>query len=60
MLCDVHLPGESGLDLIKYVISAYPNTAIIVVSGADSPENITTGKPAADCVKTLILGNCPA
>ena len=38
MLCDVHLPGESGLDLIKYVISAYPNTAIIMVSGADAPE----------------------
>ncbi|MDO9110648.1 MAG: response regulator, partial [Desulfatirhabdiaceae bacterium] len=38
MLCDVHLPGESGLDLIKYVISAYPNTAIIMVSGADAPD----------------------
>jgi putative nucleotidyltransferase with HDIG domain len=36
MLCDIHLPGESGMDLIKYVISAYPNTAIIMVSGADS------------------------
>ena len=38
MLCDIHLPGESGMDLIKYVISAYPNTAIIMVSGADASD----------------------
>ncbi|MCX5883124.1 MAG: response regulator [Deltaproteobacteria bacterium] len=40
MLCDVHLPGESGMDLIKYVISAYPDMAIIMVSGADNPEMV--------------------
>ena len=40
MLCDVHLPGESGMDLIKYVISAYLDMAIIMVSGADNPEMV--------------------
>ncbi len=36
LLCDIHLPGESGIDLVKNVISAYPDTAIIIVSGVDA------------------------
>lgn len=38
MLCDIHLPGESGMDLIKYVTSTYPNTAIIMVSGEEAAD----------------------
>jgi putative two-component system response regulator len=35
ILCDVNLPGESGLDFIKYVTKTYINTAIIMVTGND-------------------------
>lgn len=38
ILCDIRLPGESGMDLITHVISEYPATAVIVVSGVDDPE----------------------
>jgi len=40
ILCDIHLPGESGMDLIKYALSVYPDTAIIMVSGVDDPETV--------------------
>jgi putative two-component system response regulator len=33
MLCDVNLPGESGLELIRSVREDHPNTAIVMVSG---------------------------
>jgi len=35
ILCDIRLPGESGMDFIKDVVSEYPDTAIIMVSGLD-------------------------
>jgi putative two-component system response regulator len=38
ILCDVNLPGESGLDFIKYASKAYPETAIIMVTGNDDSE----------------------
>jgi putative nucleotidyltransferase with HDIG domain len=38
LLCDIHLPGESGMDLIKFVITTYPDMAIIMISGEDNPE----------------------
>ena len=38
ILCDIHLPGESGMDLIQHVISEYPDTAVIMVSGVDDPK----------------------
>ena len=40
ILCDIHLPGESGMELIKYVISAHPDTAVIMVSGAEDPKTV--------------------
>jgi putative two-component system response regulator len=40
ILCDIHLPGESGMDLIKHALSVYPDTAIIMVSGVDDPETV--------------------
>jgi putative two-component system response regulator len=40
ILCDIHLPCESGMDLIKHVISEYPDTAIIMVSGVDDPTTV--------------------
>ena len=40
ILCDIHLPGESGMDLIQHAFSAYPDTAIIMVSGVDDPKTV--------------------
>ncbi|MBC8433171.1 MAG: response regulator [Desulfobacterales bacterium] len=37
LLCDIRMPGESGLDLIRYVAPQYPDTAIIMVTGIDDP-----------------------
>ena len=38
ILCDVNMPGESGLQLIKYVISEHPDTAAVMVTGLDDPQ----------------------
>jgi putative two-component system response regulator len=38
ILCDIHLPGESGIDLMKYALSVCPDTAIIMVSGVEDPD----------------------
>jgi putative two-component system response regulator len=32
-VCDLNLPGESGLSLIRHIAAVWPNTAILVVSG---------------------------
>lgn len=38
ILCDIRLPGESGMGLVSHVLSEYPETAVIMVSGVDDPE----------------------
>jgi response regulator RpfG family c-di-GMP phosphodiesterase len=38
VLCDVNMPGESGIDFIKFMSAAYPETAIIMVTGSDDRE----------------------
>ncbi|MGB5158345.1 HD-GYP domain-containing protein [Desulfobacterium sp. N47] len=38
VLCDIRLPGESGMDLVRHILSGYPETAVIVVSGLDDPD----------------------
>jgi len=35
LLCDLQMPGESGLDVISHVRSTYPDTAAIMVTGVD-------------------------
>ena len=41
LLSDIHMPGEeSGLDLIGYVKTAYPDTGIIVVSVISDPRKV--------------------
>ncbi len=37
-LLDVGLPGESGLELVKYVRAHYPDTAVVMVTGSDDPQ----------------------
>jgi len=36
ILCDVNMPGESGMDLVRNVLVLYPHTAVIMVTGLDS------------------------
>ncbi len=38
MLCDVQMPGESGLELMQYVLTEHPDTAVVMVSSLDDPE----------------------
>ena len=37
LLCDIRMPGESGLDLIRHVKKVFPGTAIIMVTAIDDP-----------------------
>jgi len=46
ILCDVTMPGESGIDFIRYVAAEYPDTAIIMVTVVDDPEIAETALEA--------------
>lgn len=35
VLCDVNMPGESGIDLVGHIFETYPNTATVMVSAED-------------------------
>ncbi len=37
ILCDINMPGESGLDLIRYVSAEYKDTVVIMVTALDDP-----------------------
>lgn len=37
-LCDLNMPGESGLELVEHVASKHPETATIMVTGADDSD----------------------
>ncbi len=37
-LCDIQMPGESGLVLVEEIARDYPDTAIVLVTGIDDPE----------------------
>jgi putative two-component system response regulator len=36
MLCDVNMPGESGMDLVRSILSDHNHTAAIMITGLDS------------------------
>jgi DNA-binding NarL/FixJ family response regulator len=38
LLSDIKMPGESGVDLVRYVASEYPDTAIIMVTVIEDRE----------------------
>ena len=38
LLCDLKMPGESGLELIRYAKEKFPNVGRIMISGFGSPE----------------------
>ena len=37
ILSDINMPGESGMDFMRYALSEYPNTAAIMVTALDDP-----------------------
>lgn len=37
-LCDIEMPGESGLVLVREIARDYPEIAIVLVTGVDDPE----------------------
>ncbi len=37
VLCDVNMPGGSGLDLVRSVVHGNPDTAIVMLTGIDDP-----------------------
>lgn len=39
VLCDVKMPGESGLNLAEHILHAYPSTAVLMVTGVDDAES---------------------
>lgn len=38
VLCDVNMPGESGIDLARHIASEYEDTAVIILTGVDDPK----------------------
>ncbi len=37
-LCDIQMPGESGLVLVEEIAREHPDTAIVLVTGVDDPD----------------------
>jgi putative two-component system response regulator len=42
VLCDLHMPGESGLDLVSRIATEHPATAVVMVSGHDDRSLVET------------------
>lgn len=38
VLCDLNMPGESGLQLLQYILTEHPPTAAITVTATEDPE----------------------
>ena len=38
LVTDIQMPGESGLDLVRFVQSEFPELAVVIVSVIDDPE----------------------
>jgi response regulator RpfG family c-di-GMP phosphodiesterase len=38
ILCDISMPGESGVDLIRDILPKYPDTAAIMATAIDDPD----------------------
>ncbi len=37
VLCDISMPGESGLDFVQYIGSEFPDTATVMITALDDP-----------------------
>jgi signal transduction histidine kinase len=40
MITDVHMPGLSGIELLRRVVADFPDVAVIVVSGVDRTQRV--------------------
>lgn len=40
-ICDIEMPGLSGLDLLNHVRREYPDIAVMMMTGIDAPERAT-------------------
>jgi DNA-binding NarL/FixJ family response regulator len=38
ILCDIQMPGESGIELVRYVTSEYPDMAVVMVTMIEEQE----------------------
>ena len=38
VIADIHMPGISGIELLRKVVDKYPETAVIMVSGINRPQ----------------------
>ncbi len=38
VLCDLDMPGESGLELLRYLKTNYPDTGRVMITGTSDPE----------------------
>jgi putative two-component system response regulator len=38
VLCDINMPGESGIEFIRYLLTTHPNTAVVMMTGLDDPQ----------------------
>jgi putative two-component system response regulator len=36
-LCDIQMPGESGLVLVEEIVRGHPTTAVVLITGIDDP-----------------------
>jgi len=52
VLADINMPGESGVDFIRYVRAEHPDTAVIVVSVMDAPSVVAAALEIGvhDCI----------
>jgi DNA-binding NtrC family response regulator len=50
ILCDIIMPGESGIDFIQFVSVKYPDIAVIMVTGIDDTQK------ADDALKVGVYG----
>ncbi|MGD0747301.1 MAG: response regulator [Acidimicrobiales bacterium] len=41
-LCDIRMPGESGLDLARRLVADHPDIAIVMMTGQDDPRIAST------------------
>ena len=60
VLCDVNMPGESGMDLIRHILTQYPSTAVIMITGLDSPSDRVPKKPLLPAAAVAIATSCGA
>jgi len=37
VLCDISMPGESGLDFAQHIVSEFPDTATVMITALDDP-----------------------